>query len=117
MVYVPQHTKLGKNVFAGTAILHVSPFQPNSFRCYTNYDEVNALIKAINTEEEYVLHRVSSLEMQEDPSIERFDWHDMQAMNTPNKLGITPLQYLALNPYVDEMKLIRRNILELMGQL
>ena len=43
----------------------------------------------------------------------------LATMNLPNDIGITPSEYLAVNPYseIDEGKLVKKYILEMMGDV
>ncbi|GFH57100.1 predicted protein [Chaetoceros tenuissimus] len=81
--------------------------------------EVAEWMKSINEGEEHELHCICSSSY---PHFENIyaavKEHRLAAMNTPNKARITPLQYLAQNPfaYFEEMSLLKRYIRKQMGE-
>lgn len=112
ILVVPPHTELGQKVIESTPLLQKSP---------QSIGEVNAWVKSINDNGEYALHRLcSSMDPSEDEIYEMIcDQGGLHAMAKTNSIGITPSEYLASNPFadVDEMKLMKRFILENMGEV
>jgi hypothetical protein len=93
---------------------------------YENTVEVNQWVKDINAGRKYSLHRIccSTYENEALPISEaiyqEIKEQGPQVLHLQNKIGITPLQYLAENPFlenIDEMKMLKRYILEKMGQV
>ena len=75
--------------------------------------------KDINMNEEYELHRAcSSFNPIEDNIYGIVRCKGLSNFQVSNALGITPAQYLAANPYadIDQHKLIKRYIAEMMGE-
>ncbi|GFH57098.1 hypothetical protein CTEN210_13574 [Chaetoceros tenuissimus] len=81
--------------------------------------EVAEWMKSINQGEEHELHRIcSSSNPNFDTIYSVVKKHKLAAMNTPNKATITPLQYLAQNPFaeIEEMSFLKRYIRKQMGE-
>ena len=125
---VPQHTQLGEDIVGDTALFRKSSFEKNALGGvgYGNStDEVNQWIKGINNGRKYSLHRIccSTYENEALPISEaiyqEIKEQGPQVLHLQNKIGITPLKYLEENPFfenIDEMKMLKRYILEKMGQ-
>merc|ERR1711976_1086332 len=82
-------------------------------------EEVREWMKSINEGDEHKLHRIcSSSNPQFDTIYAVVKEQGLVAMTTPNKAGITPLQYLARNPFTDieEMSFLKRYIHKQMGE-
>lgn len=119
---VPTDTELDGQVIANTTLIEASPFETDEDGEYLNFDEVNEWIKNINGDtDEFALHRACS---SYNPIIEII--HEivtrqgLQAFYTKNELGITPLQYLAANPFaedIDQRALVKRYVFEMMGEV
>ncbi|GFH57163.1 hypothetical protein CTEN210_13639 [Chaetoceros tenuissimus] len=121
--HVPQDTELyGWDVFHGTNLLGISPVEMNNEREVEDMDnEVSDWIKNINNDEQYALHRAcSSFDPSEDyiyGIVQRE--RSLAIFKQKNSIGITPSQYLSANPYaeVTEQMIIKRFVLEIMGEL
>ncbi|GFH49991.1 leucine-rich repeat domain-containing protein [Chaetoceros tenuissimus] len=122
MLSVPQHTVLEEDVIVGTALIEKSPFEKLPNGTYPVYDDINGWIKSINNGRNCTLHRIccSTYENEALPISEAIyevvREQGPQMLQAENKIGITPLQYLAENPYlenIDEMKMLRRYMLEM----
>ncbi|GFH47151.1 hypothetical protein CTEN210_03626 [Chaetoceros tenuissimus] len=115
------HTQLGRNVIARTALFEASPFETNERGFYsdTTSAQVNTWVKSINISEGLSLHRICS---SSNPDMEQVygyvKEYAFRAMKHPNRIGITPSQYLVANPYseIEEGKIVKRYILEMMGE-
>ncbi|GFH58472.1 leucine-rich repeat domain-containing protein [Chaetoceros tenuissimus] len=121
---VPQHTELGENVIAATALIEASPFRTESLGNYKNQEEVNAWIKNILQGDEFALHRKCSavnppLENDLVAILKEQGLPGRDTWRKPNSIGVTPLEYLEANPYVeiDEEKILKKFILEMMGEV
>ena len=108
---VPQHTEVPEDALSKTAL--EAKAQDGNFTI--------EWVKSINEDNEYSLHRLCS---SMDPSEARIyqvicEQGGLSAMARKNTIGITPSEYLAANPYadVDEMKLMKRFVLENMGEI
>ena len=112
ILVVPPLTELRRKVIEATPLLQKSIGEVND-------DQVVAWVKSINDNDEYALHRLcSSMDPSEDEIYQMIcEQGGPHAMARKNSIGITPSKYLAANPYadVDEMKLMKRFILENMG--
>ncbi|GFH47136.1 leucine-rich repeat domain-containing protein [Chaetoceros tenuissimus] len=117
---LPHNVQLGQDVFQDTELLRVSPFETDEDGEYNEHDEeaVVQWVKSITNEEAYALHHLCC---SHDPDeIYRYvKAHGLRAMKLPNKIGITPSQYLAANPYfkIEEGKFLKRYVLEMMGEV
>ena len=112
---VPQHTELGVNVVGCTALIKASPFG-----CDSNHEEVNHWIKNQNMTQDFVLHRAcSSFDPTQEMVYGIVKHKGLDAFQMKNAIGITPLQYLQVNPFaeIDQTKMITRYILEMMGEV
>ena len=118
---VPQHTQLGENVIACTPLIAASSFEINNQGFYQNLDEVNQWIKNINQDEIYSPHRACSTVNPplENDIVATMRRQGLGALREPNSIGVTPLQYLEANPYadIDEEKIMKKYILEMMGEV
>ena len=123
--HVPQHTRLGDCVIAGTKLLNSSHFgedelQIDYFGNYQNNEQVNAWIQSMNGDnQEYALHRAcSSFNPMIDIISQIVKRQGLRSFRKKNVIGVTPLQYLEENPFadVDQHKLMKRNILDMMGE-
>jgi hypothetical protein len=122
---VPRQTQICQNVIGNTALSRASLFKQEIWGEYDNTDEVNQWVKDINSGREYSLHRICcSTYKNEALPISEAIYQEIkeqgpQVLHIQNKIGITPLKYLEENPYldnIDEMKILKRYILEKMGQ-
>ncbi|GFH44363.1 hypothetical protein CTEN210_00837 [Chaetoceros tenuissimus] len=110
---VPQHTELGNNVIARTALKKVNIHFNNE----VNNDE---WIKDINEAEEFALHRAcSSFNPLEEIIHAIVKRQGRRSLKKKNHIGVTPLQYIDTNPYTDieEKKIMKQYILDMMGVL
>lgn len=98
---VYQQTMLGSAVLLHTALIMQSSYQ-EEYENRQEIEEIHEMVKAINLEEEYALHRICA---SDDPpkvftneSVASFvEENGLQALRA-NKIGITPLKYLSENP-------------------
>ena len=112
---VSQHTEVADDALKMTAlywkIRDVTTTSPN----------LVAWVKSINDDDEYALHRLcSSMDPSEDEIYQLICQQvGLSTMALKNSIGINPSEYLASNPYadVDEMKLMKRFVLEKMGEI
>lgn len=83
--------------------------------------EVNQWLRNLNHEEEmYALYVLCSMEdLSLDAIVEYKKEHGIVSVNQENEIGITPLHYLAANPYTEsnEQKIFNTYILDLMGEI
>lgn len=121
---VPQHTQLGRNVIAATALIETSPFETFADGFYENdenEDEVNQWIKNINQGEGSTLHLVCSAfnPPLENDIVATMRQQGLQALSEPNSIGVTPLEYLEANPnaQIDQSAIVKRFVLEMMGEV
>ncbi|GFH47140.1 hypothetical protein CTEN210_03615 [Chaetoceros tenuissimus] len=118
---ISPHTQLGANVIASTALIEASKFKTDGmYGHYEDTTEVSTWIKSINDAEGLALHRICSSDNPDTEQVYRYvKDHGLRVMKLPNSIGITPLQYLAVNPYseIDEGKLVKKYILEMMGEV
>ena len=114
ILHIPQNMHIGKGIIQGTPLERLSPFET-----YSEYVKgVNKWIRQINKKPQYALHRAcssycsSSIENRIHIIVMR---QGLQAFGTQNEIGITPLQYLDANPYVDidQIQVIRRYMVEM----
>ncbi|GFH61984.1 hypothetical protein CTEN210_18460 [Chaetoceros tenuissimus] len=117
---VPQHTLIGRNVFAKTKLFQLSPFEEvHTNGSYINHDQVNAWVRDINANEEYALHRACcSFNPLLDIIYQLVRRNGLRAFRVQNAIGITPSQYLDANPLAQDIqkKVMNRYILEMMGE-
>ena len=121
---VPRHTTLGDDLISKTALFEASHFETDETDEYDGYydnnQEVNTWIKNINdNNEEYALHRAcSAFNPISDIIYEIVRRQGPASFQKENKIGITPVRYLEENPYanIDQQKLMKRYILEMMGE-
>ncbi|GFH49995.1 hypothetical protein CTEN210_06471 [Chaetoceros tenuissimus] len=122
MLSVHPNTMLEEDVIVGTALIEKSPFEKLPNGTYPVYDDINGWIKSINNGRKCSLHRIccSTYENEVLPISEAIyevvKEQGLQMLQVENKIGVTPLQYLAENPYlenIDEMKMLRRYMLEM----
>ncbi|GFH57874.1 hypothetical protein CTEN210_14350 [Chaetoceros tenuissimus] len=118
---VPQHTQLDENVIARTALVEASHFETNHYGNYEDFNEVNQWIKNINGDtDEFALHRACS---SYNPITEIIHGiikrQGLKAFYNKNEIDVTPLQYLAANPYADisQSALMKRYVLDMMGEV
>ncbi|GFH47134.1 hypothetical protein CTEN210_03609 [Chaetoceros tenuissimus] len=117
-----QTTELGERVFHGTALIANSLLEADEEDGRYSYadEEVVQWVKSINNEDAYAFHRLCC---SHDPDMEQvYQYvkdHGLVTMKRPNRIGITPSQYLAANPYteIEEGKLVKRYVLERMGEV
>lgn len=98
---VYQQTMLGSAVLLHTALVTQSSYQ-EEYENRLEIEEIHEMIKAINQEEEYALHRICASDdppkVSTNESVASFvKEYGVQAL-TANKIGITPLKYLSENP-------------------
>ncbi|GFH61580.1 hypothetical protein CTEN210_18056 [Chaetoceros tenuissimus] len=109
ILVVPPHTELGIEVFFCTPLWR------------KRIGDENAWVKSINDNDLYRLYRLcSSMDPSEDEIYQMIcEQGGLHALVQKNSVGITPSEYLAANPYadVDEMKLVKRILLENMGEI
>ncbi|GFH44673.1 hypothetical protein CTEN210_01147 [Chaetoceros tenuissimus] len=120
ILHVPQHTQLGKNVIADTALIKASFFQTDDDGEYITREEVNDWIKSHHDDNQFSLHRACSTFNPLDEVI--FDIvkrQGLKAFNKTDSIGVTPSQYLSNNSYseIKEQKIIKRYILHMMGEI
>ncbi|GFH56407.1 leucine-rich repeat domain-containing protein [Chaetoceros tenuissimus] len=118
---LPQHTQLGIDVIRGTALIQASPFETDKYGNY-DQDDVNEWIKTLNQDEELALHReCASMEPSKDNIYEIIKHRGLPSIYVTNQIGLTAFEYLEKNPYTDieinEHKLIKRLVLDLMGEI
>ena len=117
---VPRHTTLGNKLIANTALFEASPYDSDQNGFYFNIEGVNQWIKNINgNNEEYALHRAcSAFNPISDIIYEIIKRQGLVSFQKKNIVGITPLRYLEENPFadIDQQKLVKRYILEMMGE-
>ena len=107
---VPQHAEVAVDALSGTAL-----------EGKTHDENLNEWVKSINDDDEYGLHRLcSSMDPSEDGIYQLLcEQGGLDTMTQKNLIGITPSEYLAANPYadVDEIKLMKRFVLNKMGEI
>ena len=116
---VPIHTTIGRDLIRDTALLRASPFETDDWGAYSNTEEVNEWIKNLNQAQEFALHRAcSAFNPISDIIYEIVRRQGLASFKKENEIGITPLRYLEENPYanIDQQKLVKRYILEMMGE-
>ena len=117
---IPQYTQLGEDVIMDTALIRASHFEEDQNGEYQNSEEVNAWVKNMNgDDEEFGLHRAcSSFNPMADIIYEIVKRKGLASFQKKNEIGITPSKYLEENPFahVDQQKLVKRYILEVMGE-
>ena len=106
-----QDTRLGSCALTSTALQKASPFSrtPSS-----------QWVKNVNMENEFDLHReCASMNASEEVIYAIFKERGQKSFQLKNKIGVTASRYLYENPYTDitEQKLIKRFILEHMGEI
>ena len=119
---VPQHTHLrNANVIVFTALMKASPFTVRpTCADYEILDEVYQWIKNQNADNQFSLHRAcSSYFPTNEVVFDIIKKQGLRALREPNSIGITPLQYLEVNPYVDidVQEIVKKYILEMMGEV
>ena len=121
---VPPHIFIHEDVITGTKLMDMSPFEKLPNGRYAIYDDIGGWIKSINNSRKCSLHRICCLTYKNEalPIAEAIyevvKEQGPQMLQLENKIGITPLKYLSDNPYlenIDEMKMLRRYMLEMMG--
>lgn len=84
-----------------------------------NAVDLNHWIKNVNADEEFALHRAcASFNPLVEIIYDIFKQQGPGAFQKRNKLGITPLEYLNVNPYADDLNqhgLLKKYILEMLG--
>lgn len=119
---VPRHTHLGnRDAIRSTALIRASLFDADYWGVYAHDSSVYEWINSINANRKFKLHRIcSSLYPDEDRTyriIKRYG--SLRKFTKPkNSIGITPLEYLYENPFADfdQTKLVKRFVLEMMGE-
>ncbi|GFH59539.1 hypothetical protein CTEN210_16015 [Chaetoceros tenuissimus] len=121
---VPQHAQLGNSVIAGTALFVASSFVTNEYGGYYNREEVNDWIKNVNFSDEFELHQACSSyhTINQESVYEIIKRKGLKAFQKKNAIGITPSQYLELNPFdpfaeIDQHKIMTQYVLEMMGEV
>ena len=122
---VPQHTQLGRRVIANTLLIANSSFETNNRGYYQNDEDVNTWLKNINQGEGSTLHLACSgfnppLENDLLAILKRQGQRALKERNSIGMyIGITPLQYLEANPNadIDEQEIVKKYILEMMGEV
>ena len=118
--HVPQTTELGTSVISNTALIRASPFKANEYSSSNSSEEENPWIKNLNQGEEYAMHRVCSLFNPHTEIIfEIVNRDGLQCFKKKNKIGITPAQYLDVNPFaeIDQIAIAKRYVLEMMCEI
>ncbi|GFH59536.1 hypothetical protein CTEN210_16012 [Chaetoceros tenuissimus] len=101
ILHVPQDTRLGFNVIAATALIEASPFE-TKLGIYSNGEEVNDWIKNQNMTPDCELHRAcSSFNPIQEHIYGIAKRKGFNSFHAQNAIGITPLQYLEANPFVE----------------
>ncbi|GFH55162.1 leucine rich repeat-containing protein [Chaetoceros tenuissimus] len=120
---VPQHTQLGEEVLADTALIRRNYFYGYVYDggLYHDSNEIDDLIKNINGDtEEYALHRACSSYYPITEIIHGIvKRQGLKALKKKNEIGITPLQYLEENPFaeISQSALMKQYVLEMMGEV
>ena len=117
---VPENTELGGSVIARTALIKSSPFQTNDRGEYANTNQVNGWIRNRHADNQFSLHRAcASYNPLDEVIFNIVKREGIGAFKNPDSVGITPSQYLSLNPFTEikEEKIIKRYILEMMGEV
>ncbi|GFH46296.1 hypothetical protein CTEN210_02770 [Chaetoceros tenuissimus] len=107
--HVPQETRLGESVIAGTKLIEQCQYTPL----------VNKWLKNINRDEKYSLHRAcSSFQPLKTDILTIIQDKGIGDFKTKNEIDITPSQYLKENPYCDlkVMDIIRDYMMKMMGE-
>ncbi|GFH47240.1 hypothetical protein CTEN210_03715 [Chaetoceros tenuissimus] len=117
IVSVPRHTKIRDFAFDDTAL--ITKNKGAGFTGFFNW--CHDWVKYINFEEEYSLHRACSSSTPTEDMIYQImkEQGGPKTFHEPNKVQITPSQYLSENPFaehIEEKSLIQRYILEMMGE-
>ncbi|GFH57036.1 hypothetical protein CTEN210_13512 [Chaetoceros tenuissimus] len=108
---VPRQTQLGRNMIMHTALERASPF---------SYQPSSQWIKNVNMDNNYALHReCASMNPSEEVIYAILKERGQKSFQLKNKVGVAASRYLCENPYTDitEQKLIKRYVLELMGEI
>ncbi|GFH61927.1 hypothetical protein CTEN210_18403 [Chaetoceros tenuissimus] len=117
---VPHQTQLGESVIANTALLKASAFPSNENGQYENHDEVHEWVKNRNADDRSSLHQAcASSNQREEVIFNIIKRQGIGAFEEPDSVGVTPLQYLVQNPFVEmeEQTIIKRYILDMMGEI
>ena len=120
---LPNHTQLGETVISHTALVRASAFEISTNGRYDESisENVNEWIRNINEDDnEYALHRsCSSYNPLTDVLYQIVKRKGLISFKKKNEIGITPLEYLAVNPFaehIDQKSLVKRYVLEMMGE-
>ena len=115
---IPRQTQLAERVIANTALIEVSPFETTIFGDYDN-TKVHEWAKEVNQGEAYELHRVcSSINPSMDKIYGIVKRKGLDSWKMKNELGLTPFDYLAANPCVENQRaLIKLHVLNMMGEI
>lgn len=119
---VSRHALLRIEFIADTALLRASPFTVNINGRYkeNQHDEVLQWVRNINSDGDFALHRIcASFDPCEDTILELVRVNAPGILQRRNKLGMTPMDYLSINPSsdVDIQKILNGHILGMMGEL
>ncbi|GFH50059.1 hypothetical protein CTEN210_06535 [Chaetoceros tenuissimus] len=123
ILHVPGQTQLGEGVIGDTDLIRVSSFAINQGGSYDIHisENVNEWIKNINeNDEQFALHRAcSSFNPITEVVYEIVKRRGLSSFKKKNQIGITPLEYLEANPFVedfDQSAIMKRYVLEKMGE-
>ena len=120
ILQVPQHSQLGGNLIADTALIEASPFETTSIGFYDNSNEVNEWIKNHHADNKFSLHRAcSSYNPLDEVIFDIVKRQGVKAFKKQDSVGVTPLQYLCENPFTEikEQKILKLYVLDMMGEI
>ena len=120
---VPRHRFIVSNadVIRNTALIKASPFEADYWGVYASREDVVEWIKSINANRKFKLHRLCSSFYPNEDHIYRIikRYGSLRILiQRKNSIGVTPLEYLSANLFadIDQGKLVRRFVLEMMGE-
>ncbi|GFH61890.1 hypothetical protein CTEN210_18366 [Chaetoceros tenuissimus] len=119
--HVPQHTQLGNNVIARTALMEASPFNTGTNGQYEeNNEEVNEWMKNRLADNQFSLHRAcADFNPAEEVILDIIKRQGIGAFKKADSVGVTASQYLLQNPFTTtkEEMIMKHFILDMMGEL
>ena len=107
----PHQTQFGHEAIGGTAFIEAFS---------STNEEVSDLIRHLHADNRFSLHRAcSSYNPLDEVILGIIKRQGLKPFQEPDRVGVTALQYLYQNPYseVKEQKIIKRYILDLMGEI
>ena len=116
---VPHDTVLGQDAISQTKLLVDSHFELDKYRNYRDHAQVHSLLKNMNNDDKYSLHRAcTSFQPLKEVILTIIKAKGIGSFQIKNEAGVTPSQYLKENPYtdIDEMDIVQDYITTMMGE-